>query len=137
MLREDDVVDAICEWLVGRGWVIVSRALATQRGDDIIAERGGRILRVEAKGGGSSKEGTRRFGKEFTLGQCQVSVGMAILRALRFVSEGETEGAVALPNTGNFRRVVEPVLPAVERAGIAVLLVDERGQVEALLPADI
>ena len=137
MLHEDDVVEAVSVWLTGRGWTIVSKALAVQRGDDIVAQRGDVTLRVEAKGGGSSKPGTPRFGQEFTLGQSQVNVGMAILRALAFVERAQTLGVVAFPDTPNYRRVLAPVLPALGRTGMAVLCVDENGQVDVLLSADL
>lgn len=129
MLTEDDVVLAVCDSLATTGWRIVSRAFATERGDDIVAERQGRLLRVEAKGGGSSKEGTRRFGKEFTLGQCQINVGMAVLRALKVASAGTEDAAVAFPDTSNYRRVVEPVLPALAAASVSVFLVSPDRQV--------
>ena len=124
MLTEDQVVLAVCAYLERSGWTVVSRALATERGDDIVAERGGNRHIVEAKGGGSSKEGTRRFGKEFSLGQCQVNVGMASLRAMRVASaEDGTQAAIAFPDSANYRRVLEPVLAALRRINVTVYLV--------------
>jgi hypothetical protein len=110
----------------------VSRALATDRGDDIVAERPRQVLRVEAKGGGSSKEGSRRYGQEFTLGQCQINVGMAVLRSLKVTSTRVEQAAVAFPDTMNYRRVVEPILPAMAGASITVYLVDPDRTVRAL-----
>lgn len=124
MLYEDHVVDAVCAHLALDGWTIESFAHAHQRGDDIVATRGPQTLRVEAKGGGSSKEGTKRFGEHFTLGQCDISASKATFRALRVVSAGDI-AAVAFPDTGNYRRVLGPVLPALAVQGITVYLVKE------------
>lgn len=132
MLTEDDVVLAVCDWLTNTGWTILSRALATERGDDVVARNHTRTLRVEAKGGGSSKEGTRRYGKEFTLGQCQINVAMATLRAMKVASARTDVAAVAFPDTANYRRVVEPVLPALTDAAITVLLVSPEKNVQPL-----
>lgn len=124
MLTENDVVLAVCADLERSGWTIISRALTTERGDDIVAERQGTRHIVEAKGGGSSKEGTRRFGQEFTLSQCQICVAKASLRAMKVISADDgTQAAIAFPDTTNFRRVVEPVLPALRTLGITVYLV--------------
>jgi hypothetical protein len=38
--------------LAAEGWEIVSRAMPTERGADVVATRGGIRLEVEAKGGG-------------------------------------------------------------------------------------
>jgi hypothetical protein len=59
LLTEDEVVAAVRGHLEGAGWVIKTWALAIEHGDDIVAEREGRRLIVEAKGEGSSKTGSR------------------------------------------------------------------------------
>ena len=96
MLYEDHVVDAVRDHLKALGRTIESVAYAHQHGDDIVASSGQRTLRIEAKGEGSSKAGTNRFNKPFTLGQCKVSASKATFRALGVVSAGD-EGAVAFP----------------------------------------
>jgi hypothetical protein len=131
VLYEDDVVDAVCVHLQASGWIIQSFARAHQRGDDIVATRDARTLRVEAKGGGSSKPGTKRFGKQFSLGQCGISASQATFRALGVVSAGD-EGAVAFPDTADYRRVLGPVLPALARAHITVYMVAEDHSVTPL-----
>jgi hypothetical protein len=131
MLYEDHVVDAVCAHLETEGWTIKSRAYAHQRGDDIVATRDGAILRVEAKGGGSSKEGTKRYGEPFKLGQCHTSACKASFRALGVVSAGE-QAAVAFPDTPNYRRVLGPVMPALIAQAITVYLVGEDRSVTTL-----
>lgn len=61
-LYEDDVVRAVMEHLASEGWTIESFALSHQHGDDIVASRGAERPVVEAKGDGSSKSTTARFG---------------------------------------------------------------------------
>lgn len=65
MLTEGAVINLLCEHLVADGWKVVSRAMPDQRGTDVVATRAGVRLEVEAKGEGSSKAHTARFGKPF------------------------------------------------------------------------
>ena len=137
MLTEDEVVDAVCRELQARGWEIVRRATASQRGDDIVAARGEDRLVIEAKGAGSSKEGTRRYGKEFNSGQVFDHVAKAILKALRVVSAGESLAGVALPDNENHRREVEQVSRALTELGIAVFWVREGADVTVESPRNL
>jgi hypothetical protein len=131
MLFEDDVVAAVVAHLRADGWTIESTALATQHGDDIVATRSGERLVVEAKGQGSSKTHTRRYGLSFNRGQARTHVGVAVLRSLRVVSEGTSTAAVALPNDEFHRREVDRVHAALSRLGVLVFWVDEGGGVSA------
>lgn len=123
MLTEDQVVNAVSASLERNGWTIRSRALAHQRGDDIVATCRDKTLVVEAKGGGSSKPGTKRYGLEFTRGQCHINVGMAVLRALRVTAAGRAAAGVAFPDTPHYRRELDAVRSALERLQIQVWLV--------------
>ena len=125
MLTEDEVIDAVVSYLEERHWEIVSRCTAVQRGDDLVAQRDGERLVVEAKGAGSSKPGTARYGMSFSSGQAFDHVAKAILKGLRVASEHEDRPAVALPDDRNHRRWVEPVTPALVQVGITVFWVAE------------
>lgn len=129
MIFEDDVVAAVANHLRADGWTIVSIALATQHGDDIVAHRGDQRLLVEAKGQGSSKPHTSRFGQPFSRRQAATHVGVAILRALRAVSEATYTAAIALPDDENHRREIERVAPALSLIGVRVFWVDQAGEV--------
>ncbi len=89
VLTEDEVIDAVQDFLVGRSWRITARATAIQRGEDLVAEREGERLVIEVKGAGSSKAGTARYGMTFSKGQVFDHVAKAILKAWRVVSDGE------------------------------------------------
>jgi hypothetical protein len=127
MLYEDDVVNAVATYLRADGWTIESIALATQRGDDIVATRGRERLVVEAKGQGSSKPHTRKYGQPFDRGQARNHVAVAVLRSLRVVSEGITAAALALPDDEFHQREVARVVPALSRLGVRVYWVDQDG----------
>ena len=132
MLFEDDVVAAVVTHLRADGWNIESTALATQHGDDIVATRDGVRLVVEAKGQGSSKSHTSRYGKPFNRGQASTHVGVAVLRSLRVVSEGTSMAAIALPADEFHRREVDRVHPALSKLGIQVFWVDQDREVSVL-----
>ena len=128
MLTEDQVVDAVRSHLEQEGWLIRSFAHAHQHGDDVVAEREGRRLVVEAKGEGSSKEGTRRYGRPFTRNQVGTHVAVATYRALTVVSRGE-EAAIALPENDHHLRAVQSTATALNRLGIRVFWVSSVGSV--------
>ncbi|MCZ7537832.1 MAG: hypothetical protein M5T61_19180 [Acidimicrobiia bacterium] len=96
-----------------------------QRGDDLVAERDGERLVIEAKGAGSSKVGTARYGKSFNKGQVFDHVGKAVLKAMRVVSAGEHRAGIALPGDAAHRAEVAKVRVALDRVGVAVFWVDE------------
>jgi hypothetical protein len=129
MLYEDSVVSAVVSHLRDNGWTIESTALATQHGDDIVATRDGERLVVEAKGEGSSKAHTKRFGKPFNRGQASTHIAVAILRSMRVVSEGISTAAIALPDVDSHRREVDRVAPALSTMGIEVFWVAPDGRV--------
>lgn len=126
VLTEDEVIDAVRDYLVGRSWRIVSRATAVQRGDDLVAERNGERLVIEAKGAGSSKIGTARFGKTFNKGQVFDHVGKAVLKAMRVVSAGDHRAGVALPGDAAHGAEVARIRVALDKLGVAVFWVDEK-----------
>lgn len=96
MLLEDEVVDAVACLLTRRGWTITQMAHAHQHGNDLDAERDGLLL--SAKGAGSSKPGTNRYGSSFTGGQVRSHIAVALLRAMAWVSTGDRRAAIALPD---------------------------------------
>jgi hypothetical protein len=129
MLTEDEVVDAVCEWLRSDGYEITQQLLATERGFDIVARKDGVDLVIEAKGAGSSKAHTARHGREFDSGQVFSHVAKAVLKALRVVSKGEARGAVAFPDNAAHRREIDQVKAALADSGVTVLWVDEQRRV--------
>ena len=123
------MVDAVCDHLITGKWQIVSRARATEHGVDIVATREGTRLEVEAKGAGSSKPHTARYGRAFNRGQVFDHVAKAVLKALRVASTGNAQAAVAFPDNSDHRAEVELVRVALQRAGIVVFWVSDEGKV--------
>ncbi len=134
MLYEDDVVDAVCGLLRQHGWAIESVAHAHERGDDIAAAKGGMRLLVEAKGEGSSREGSRRYGQPFTGNQVGSHVGVAVVRALKWASLGGVRSAVAFPDNAHHRAQVDAITPALHEIGVGVFWVDADRTVRLTAP---
>jgi hypothetical protein len=126
---EDEVVSAVVAYLSAEGWTIESTALATQHGDDIVATRNDERIVVEAKGEGSSKTHTSRYGKPFNKGQASTHIGVAVLRSLRVVSQGTSIAAIALPAVDSHRYEVDRIAPALSTVGIWVFWVAQDGGV--------
>ena len=122
-IYEDDVVRAVIDHLVADGWLITSFAWSHQHGDDIVASRGAERLIVEAKGDGSSKSNTARFGKPFNRNQVKTHVSVAVVRAMRVVSDGLASAGVALPASDFHRLEIERIAPALRTMGIWVFWV--------------
>jgi hypothetical protein len=138
ILTEDRVVEAVCTKLVDSGYIIVQRATAIEHGYDIVASKDGRNLIIEAKGAGSSRTGTARYGMEFSSNQVFDHVAKAVLKAMRVVSALEPQRAgIALPNNHRHRREIDQVAPALHQAGVAVFWVDEELAVSVDAPWDL
>jgi len=123
-LYEDEVVSAVVAHLEAHDWTIESTAFAHQHGDDIVALQGRERLRIEAKGAGSSKKVTRRFGHAFTRNQVGSHVSVAVHRALRVWSNGTDLAGLAFPDNDHHREMVSSVQPALNKLGIKVFWVD-------------
>jgi hypothetical protein len=122
MLLEDDVVGAVAAYLTGQRWVIRQALRSSERGDDIIAERAGDRLLVEAKGETSAQSASARYGKPFSASQVGSHVGRAVLRALRFVSDGDRAG-VAFPDERLHRHEVAKIQQALRLLDVVVFWV--------------
>jgi hypothetical protein len=129
ILTEDEVIDAVIRFLKDDGWAIVSRCRASERGEDIVASRNFQRLVVEAKGAGSSKPDTNRYGDEFNKGQVFDHVGKAVLESLRVVGRRDTSAAIALPDNDSHRAEIAQVEDALRKLGISVFWVSVDGVV--------
>lgn len=133
LIYEDHVVAAVAAFLTGHGYTLLGRPRsATERGVDIVARKAGEpgwLLHIEAKGEGSSKQHTPRYGRAFDSPQVTSCVSRACFAALQVVSAGEARAGVAFPRTPLFEERVRSVRPALGRLAIAVLWVDSEGMV--------
>jgi hypothetical protein len=137
MVTENQVVDATAEALAAHGWRLKQKLTTKQQGVDIILERDGQELHVEAKGYTSSKEGTTRYGQPFSGGQLFDHTSKAIYKALKVASGGIDIAAVALPDDPKTKLLVGDVKVALDRMGVLVIWVDHEDGSTAELPEQL
>jgi hypothetical protein len=125
MLTENDVIEAVCNYLDAHGYKILSRCDTTQRGMDIIAARPGGVgrLLVEAKGETSADSKSARFGKPFNNAQVRDHVANAFYTGACLCAEHRRVGdtvALAFPDNALHRKHVGPIKPVLDSLGITV-----------------
>lgn len=132
MLTENDIVEAVCLYLLKSGYEIKQKLTTTQTGIDIIATNScGTTCFVEAKGATSSKRESSKFGKEFNKSQVKVHVGVALVAAFKVLNEfPNSESLIALPNNINHKSLIDNMRHPIQRSGISVLLIDDNLAVE-------
>jgi hypothetical protein len=127
VLTENDVVKAVATHLTSKGYRIESALSTIQHGVDIVAihMKSKRVLRVEAKGGTSSKKGTNRFGKPFTRSQaqCHISVAFYYAAKLRQKYHGHRV-AMAFPDDECHRMLIGDIKSTLDTLEIGVYFVD-------------
>ena len=125
MLYEDDVITAVKGHLKKRGWRIISTASAhpKQRGHDILAEKDGATLAVEAKGATSSDPKSARRGQEFDPAQKRSHVSRALYTVASIVSTGKHQAALAVPSDDGHRKLIDDIAPALAALNVTVFLV--------------
>jgi len=141
VLHEDDVVEAVCRYLERNDYLIRQSLTSAQRGHDIIADKRGDptwTLYVEAKGEGSSKPTTARYGSSFNSSQVFDHVAKAVLKALRVASWDTTgppsRAGIALPENTAHVKEIKMVGRALRNIGIAVFWVDREKSVHVEAP---
>lgn len=135
---EGNVQSRVATYLAGAGWSIIRVADTAQRerGVDIIAERGGQRLLVEAKGWPSSTyaRGEHAGQPKQTQPSTQASIWFAE-GLVTLIRRGGTPGAhlgLALPDIQRYRTLLDEVEWALGRLGITVFLVSAQGAVEVV-----
>jgi len=130
MLLENDVIDYVECHLKSEGYHLVCKSDTNTHGHDLVMEKDGRKLYVEAKGQTSSKERTNRYGKEFTRNQKWDHVSKAVYTSMKTQNlyKGCDVG-IALPSDNEHSSIVDDILPSLEKLGIKVFLVSEDGKV--------
>ena len=128
MLTENDIIDAVCDYLVADGYKILERRYTDQKGIDIVArhpQAAGRLL-IEAKSETSSDPRTKRYGKPFDDAQVGVHVAEAFRTAAKL--QAETQGmedsvGIALPQTSLHQKHLSGIKSALDSLGIVVYFV--------------
>jgi hypothetical protein len=104
-MNENQIVEAVCEFIEQQGGVIRQRLTTDEQGVDIIAEFLGEDCYIEAKGATSADPNSARFGMPFTRSQIfdRVSKGFYTAACLRQQHPGNSIVGLALPDTPVFR----------------------------------
>jgi hypothetical protein len=92
---------------------------------------------VEAKGAGSSKATTKRYGQLFTGNQVGSHIGVAVVRALRWASSGIAYPTVAFPDNRHHRDRVDAIAPALAQLRIGIFWVSDDHEVTLQAPWDL
>ncbi|MEQ6166164.1 restriction endonuclease [Ekhidna sp. MALMAid0563] len=128
MLTENDVVEILAEHLSNQGYQIIQSLTTNEKGVDLIAEKNGVRLYVEAKGETSSKATTNRYGKPFNKNQIKSHVSRAILTSMKVQSsKPNSEVAIALPDTDDHKQLIQVITPSLKKLGIGVYWVSKSG----------
>ena len=131
MLTENDVVDRLSHHLKTQGYHIIQELKTNQKGIDLVAEKKGERLYVEAKGETSSKPHTNRYGKPFTANQINSHISRAILTSMKVLNSKSSEArisvAIALPETKGHKKVVYEVINPLHELGITIFWINQEG----------
>jgi hypothetical protein len=133
MLTENDVVNAVAQFLKLNGFRVERILTTMERGIDIEAVHSpsGQRLLIEAKGGTSSKS-TSRFGKPFSLNQAKSHVSVALYYALKLKQKHTKEDArvaLAFPDDGKHTVLVDNICDALATLKIEVFFVNDKREV--------
>ncbi|MBN8203481.1 hypothetical protein [Bacillus sp. NTK034] len=133
MLFELDVIDAVCEDLEERGYVIINRkAEMKHSGKDVIAKKtnSNKDIRlfIEAIGETSSDSSSNRYGKPFERGQIKVHIsellfGTAETLSMPKLDEYMYKTAIAIPDNKDHREFINKIKPFLGSIDIAVFFV--------------
>jgi hypothetical protein len=135
MQTENDVIDAVCKYLVANNYSIIQQLTTVQTGVDIvaIAESGTKCF-LEAKGSTSSKPSSSKYGKEFNKSQVKTHIGVALVAAFKVKNEfPNSESIIALPANLSHVALIESMKTPIVCSGIQVMFVSDNGAIRKLL----
>ncbi len=125
-MDENEVVISVCTRLVAMGCKIDRQLTTKEKGIDVVAHNlaSGHKFFVEAKGGTSSRDGSARFGRAYSLSQVFDRAAKGVFTCLELrakYSDRENEHVIlAVPDSISFRKYLEPILEQLKGAGIEV-----------------
>ena len=124
MTTENEVIDSISSKLEEMGYEIKSKCSTSERGIDLHAIKNEVELLIEAKGGTTSKD-TSRKGKPFNCSQVKDHVAMAILKAMQLKQKHpKSKICIALPSDEKHKRVIETVMLSLKSLDVTVIWSD-------------
>ncbi|WP_163140636.1 hypothetical protein [Bacillus sp. 22-7] len=133
MLFELDVIDAVCEDLEERGYVIIQRkAEMKHSGKDVIAKKtnSNKDIRlfIEAIGETSADSSSNRYGKPFDKSQIKVHISELLFVTAETLSMTKLDEyiyktAIAIPDNKDHREFLNKIKPFLGSIDIAVFFV--------------
>lgn len=134
-LFEDQVVDAVRNYLKDLGFVEEAFCHADQKGDDIVyrTENGKERIYIEAKDATSSRNNSNRYGKPFSKSQVKTHVAMALYRAILMKEKRDGEKVlvgIALPKTDLHVNIVAKIQETLSKLSIELFWVTIDNSVE-------
>lgn len=136
MLTENEIIDALANYLQKKGYNIQNSCTTTERGIDLIAENNGEVLYIEAKGETSSKESTKRFGLTFTSNQIKSHVSRAILASMLVLQDKpagpKTKVGIALPDNPGHRNLILKIINPLKSLSIKIFLVSADNKIDCM-----
>jgi len=139
MLDENQIIDIVCRYYKEKDYAILQKLNTHEKGIDIIVKnkKSGNKILIEAKGGTSSFVGSNRYGKPYTKSQVFDRVSKGIYTLLQMLSDhgnkGNTEVAIAFPDTEWFREYLNKIKPVTEKLNLNILMVRENGGINCLI----
>ena len=126
MLKENDVVLHLRNWLSSNGYNVLSHCLDTAPGHDIEAvSPSGRKIFIECKGGISPTTG-RPFDDNYTW-TCVSSAFFKMVRHMEL--EPNCDAGIAFPHTERYKDLMNGMESFCARIGLRVFWIDDSGKV--------
>ncbi len=139
MLTENDVVNAVAAHLPSLGFTVESKCTTVQTGVDIVVKQdsSGRRLRIQAKGGTSSKEHTARYSLGFSPDRLEGCVTSALRCCGDAVRARWRRGRGGASDDEDHGAPVACISAALDKFGISVFFVAADKSVQVLSAADV
>ncbi|WBW95259.1 hypothetical protein [Oceanirhabdus sp. W0125-5] len=124
---ENEVINAVVSKLKSFHFKVLSTCNTKERGIDIISEKDNYKLLIEAKGGTSSKENTKKYGVPFDRNQAKTHISVAILKTMELITKYKDQPeyifGIALPYEKNHLEFIERVKYTLNELGIVIFWV--------------
>jgi hypothetical protein len=133
MLTENEVVTYTAKYLKADGYHLSKVSSTNDRGYDIVAEKDGVTLYVEAKGQTSADKSSNRYGLEFDSGQKMDHVSKALYYLMKTLNkEPSSKVAIALPLDTRHLDLINDVISSIHQLKIRIFFVSEDGTVKVI-----
>jgi hypothetical protein len=124
MITEEEVINSVVNKLEQIGFYVKEKSNTIQETIDIYAVKENVEFFIEAKGGTTSKN-TSRKGKPFNGSQVKTHIAMAILKAMQIKQIKNTARiGIALPNDRNHKRIIDTLRTSIESLNIEMIWSD-------------